>query len=776
MTKEASKSDDERPRRVRIASGIQVSAFARHSAFAIRQSAQLFAVGCVVLGGLSFAQNAPRIGYTYPAGGQAGASFLVRVGGQFLDGVTNAHFSGPGVQAVVLDHFKPITQQQFNNLRERMQELQKEKKSPAVQRELAEIRAKIANFNPRPANPAIVEHATLRVTIATNASLGRCELRLGTPNGLSNPLVFQIGQLPEFRKTETKTDPNDNRPFRQNPEQWSAVEPTETSITLPATVNGQILRGGVDRFRFHARKGQSLVAVVSARELMPYLADAVPGWFQATLTLRDAAGRELAYDDDFQFRPDPVLHFAIPKDGEYSLEIKDAIFRGREDFVYRLSVGEFPFVTGIFPLGGRVGETTAVELTGWNLPSAKLAHENKTTGVDLIAVTAADRVSNRRAFAVDELPEALEAEPNDQLSRPQRVTPPVTVNGRIGQPGDVDCFRFEGRAGEEIVAEILARRLESPLDSLLKLFDASGKQIAVNDDTEDKASGLNTHHADSYLRITLPADGAYCLQLGDTQRKGGLEYAYRLRLSAPQPDFALRLVPSTVSLRAGGSVSLTAFAVRRDGFTNEITLALSNPPAGFKLSGARIPAGAEQVKFTLTAPLNNLATPATLAFEGRAMIRGQSVTRPVAPADDLMQAFAYHHLVVADQFRAAVGGRFAPRTAIRVLSATPLKIPVGGTARVRFEIPPGRFVDKLQLELLDPPEGLSVQGYSVARDIAELTLQSDGVKSKPGQKGNLVVNVFAARPNDAKAKAPAGKQRGPMATLPAVPFETVARE
>jgi hypothetical protein len=63
---------------------------------------------------------------------------------------------------------------------------------------------------------------------------------------------------------------------------------------------------------FQARQGQSLVIAASARELMPYLADAVPGWFQAVLTLYDAAGKEVAYDDDFRFHPDPVLHYVAP--------------------------------------------------------------------------------------------------------------------------------------------------------------------------------------------------------------------------------------------------------------------------------------------------------------------------------------------------------------------------------------------------------------------------------------------------------------------------------
>src|SRR5208283_2109058 len=98
-----------------------------------------------------------------------------------------------------------------------------------------------------------------------------------------------------------------------------------------------------------------------ARELLPYLADAVPGWLQAVLTLYDARGKELEYEADFRFHPDPVLLFKIPSDGEYVLEIRDALYRGREDFVYRIAVGELPFVTSIFPLGGRAGTRAIIE-------------------------------------------------------------------------------------------------------------------------------------------------------------------------------------------------------------------------------------------------------------------------------------------------------------------------------------------------------------------------------------------------------------------------------
>ena len=92
-----------------------------------------------------------------------------------------------------------------------------------------------------------------------------------------------------------------------------------------------------------------------ARDLIPYLPDAVPGWFQAALALYDAKGRELEHADHYLFHPDPVLHYEIPKDGEYVVEIRDSIYRGREDFVYRITLGELPYVTSIFPLGGPAG-------------------------------------------------------------------------------------------------------------------------------------------------------------------------------------------------------------------------------------------------------------------------------------------------------------------------------------------------------------------------------------------------------------------------------------
>jgi len=258
---------------------------------------------------------------------------------------------------------------------------------------------------------------------------------------------------------------------------------------------------------------------------------------------------------------------------------------------------------------------------------------------------------------MDSLPECFEKEPNNTARVAQKVTLPIIINGRIGEPGDTDVFQFEGRAGERMAAEVYARRLDSPVDSALKLTDAAGRQLAFNDDYEDKASGLNTHHADSYLIATLPADGTYFVHLNDVQRQGGTACGYRLRLSAPRPDFELRVVPSSLSARPGSTATLTAYALRKDGFTNDIVLFLNDAPDGIKVSSGKISGTNDQVRLTLTVPFMPQKEPVRLGLAGRAIIEGDAVIRLAVPAEDMMQAFAYRHLVPSESLEVAILGR-----------------------------------------------------------------------------------------------------------------------
>jgi hypothetical protein len=621
-------------------------------------------------------------------------------------------------------------------------------------------------------NRQIAESVLLDVTIDSNAAPGNREMRLRTNMGLTNPMVFQVGTIPEICELE----PNDPVNYWKRPnmailKKLLPVPPLE----LPVVLNGQILPGDIDHFRFRARQGQQLVIATQARSLVPYLADAVPGWFQPLLTLSDADGKPLATASSFQFDPDPVIFYKVPADGEYDIEIRDSLYRGRDDFVYRISVGELPFVTGINPLGGRSGEESVTTLNGWNLPENRLSLDTRSgVGFRQTIWSGGTNFSNRIHYTVDAFPEIGEIEPNDGRPEVQSVKLPVIVNGCLSRPGDVDVYQFEGHAGEEIVAEVMARRLYSPVDSLLRLIGPKGNVVAWNDDSEDKESGILTHSADSYLRTKLTEDGAYRVQLTDSQRHGGPEYCYRLRISPPRPDFVLRATPSSVNLFPGGSMAIRVYALRKDGFAGDIDLSLKDVPEGLTLSGGRIPAGRDSVRVTLSTARLIKDPVIPLKMEGRARIGDETVVRPVVPAEDMMQAFIYRHLVPSQEFLACVMNLPRNLAFIRLANNGPVEIPAGGAATVKVLLPNIPMLKDLQLELDEPPPGVTLQESATDTEGITLRLKADGEKVKDGYADNLIVEIILNR--EGKDAGPDGKkpkQRISLGMLPAIPFKVI---
>jgi hypothetical protein len=746
--------------------------------------------------------NTPRLGYAFPAGGRQATTFQITLGGRYLDGIKQVYFSGSGVEAKVLNKIEPMKSDEAKALRQRLTKLTrlpKDKRDDKTRLELSGLERKIAVYQGettrRRAQPAISEAVALEVTIAANAEQGRREMKIQTARGMSNPIRFYVGRLPEFRENEPGLVPDElefSTPLRFPPL-------VTTDISLPAIANGQIMPrqpdyvhrhakrftpGDADRYRFEARQGQRLVVAASARELVPYLADAVPGWFQATLMLFDANGNELAYHDDYHFHPDPVLFFEVPENGQYVIEIKDAIFRGRPDFVYRITISELPFITSIFPLGGPLGEHTAVELTGWNLPVDKLTMDTKgkSPGIHPLSARAGDATSNTVPFAVDTLPECLEKEPNDSPPTAQPVTLPTIVNGRMNRSGDWDVFRIEGRAGEQITAEVTARRLASSMDSVLELTDAAGKRLAFNDDHEDKADALGTHHADSLIHATFPAAGTYFLRLGDAQHQGGSEYAYRLRISAPRPDFALRVVPSDINAETSRLKPITIFALRKDGFDGEIALSFQGDSEGVLMDGGLIPAGQDHVRVTLTLASWLPVDPLSLCLKGRATIAGEEVVRTAIPANDMMQAFAYNHLVPAEELTLLLPGSRKPskrptnphafQSRWVLLDDQPIKIPIGGDTELQARVPWDANRGEIQVELSEPPEGIIITKTSCADRTATIVLHGDAEKLTPGLKGNLIGNGYQKRAETNK-EGKTREYRTFLGPLPAIPFEVV---
>ena len=144
----------------------------------------------------------------------------------------------------------------------------------------------------------------------------------------------------------------------------------------------------------------------------------------------------MAFDDDYRFKPDPMLLFEVPEDGEYVLAIADAIYRGREDFVYRITIGEMPVRDEHLSAGrprGRAGGGRNGRLEPRRGEAAPPAGDAAPGIYSDRRPQPSGLVSNPLPFALDTLPECLDQEPNDDPAHAQKVQLPVIVNGRIDQ-------------------------------------------------------------------------------------------------------------------------------------------------------------------------------------------------------------------------------------------------------------------------------------------------------------------------------------------------------
>lgn len=129
-------------------------------------------------------------------------------------------------------------------------------------------------------------------------------------------------------------------------------------------------------------------------------------------------------------------------------------------------------------------------------------------------------VSNPRLFAVDHgLVDQLDTEPNNVPAQAQAVSVNCAVAG-MSDGNNEDLFRFSAKAGQRIVIDCQAGKLDSLMDATMSLSTAEGKLLASSSD----------HHGrDPLIDFVAPADGEYLIRLYDLSYRGG--FPYRLRIT-----------------------------------------------------------------------------------------------------------------------------------------------------------------------------------------------------------------------------------------------------
>lgn len=175
----------------------------------------------------------------------------------------------------------------------------------------------------------------------------------GDPSGVIKKSVTlppnAVSPFPVFAEKDGLLSPSPHwitvSPLEHVSENGAANEKQEAAVAMPAppsAAHGVLSTPGkTDWFKFTAKKGDSFVIKIVARELRSPL--------DSIVSLHDAKGKRLGRNDD-QGGPDSRLPWDCPADGEYFLEVSDQLGRGAEDFVYRIEIErKAPALTASLP-------------------------------------------------------------------------------------------------------------------------------------------------------------------------------------------------------------------------------------------------------------------------------------------------------------------------------------------------------------------------------------------------------------------------------------------
>ena len=445
-----------------------------------------------------------------------------------------------------------------------------------------------------------------QVTIAADASLGFRKARVRNSQGVSNWLNFVVGDLPEVIEQEIDG------------------APLPVAVVLPVTINGRIFpREDVDIWSFEARAGVSYTCEVMAERLGSPL--------DSHLNVLGPHGQAITDNEDY-IGKDSRLHFTASESGLYQVRIHDANFNGLQHYVYRLTISDGPYIESIYPLGGRYGSSIAFQTTGQNLPESPIGLQlpaDRSESTELTWSTQFSIAGNRTnsiRLELSDLPEMLEAEPNDlseDITERETVKVPAVLNGRIDRPGDVDTWRFAARKNESIDIEIHGARLGSRIDSVLTISNLAGNELATSDDIEKGQS-------DSRIVFNAPEDAVFELSVRDRfAYRGGPDYAYRvlLQTSDTSPDFELQIAQDVINVPRKAEVKLKVKAIRKNGMNSAIAISVDGLPDGVTVTGNTIADKKTETDLVFKATETAKLSLAELSIVGNALIADKPIAK-----------------------------------------------------------------------------------------------------------------------------------------------------
>jgi hypothetical protein len=362
-------------------------------------------------------------------------------------------------------------------------------------------------------------------------------------------------------------------------DELTAVPFTSALSSLPAAMYGELTGGTVLRTSFRGGKGERFVAEIESRRLGSALTP--------ILRLLNERGVQIAWaDEEAALAGDARLETTLPGDGDYTIELHDAYYRGGAPGMFRLKVGDFRYADLTLPLAVQRGTIGSLELVRSNL-SRMISFDAKGQSLGPqfgpFAGQSPSLATTPRLLVSDH---AEIVEPAGTDGPHAAPAGPVGISGRLSREGEEDRYKMPVTSGAALRFDVLAERAGSPVDAVLSIRNEQGQQLAAGDDRPGTT--------DPGLDFTVPGGvSTLVVAIRDLHRRGGRDFIYRLSVKpASHPDFALAMPQDTVHIPRGGRVAVRVQATRQ-GHAGAILLEDVGLPPGVEMFPREIPARAD---------------------------------------------------------------------------------------------------------------------------------------------------------------------------------------
>ncbi len=228
--------------------------------------------------------------------------------------------------------------------------------------------------------------------------------------------------------------------------------------------------------------------------------------------------------------------------------------------------------------------------------------ENQPTGVYELRVATKQAVSSISHLLITDFPVVEESnDGNDSPASAQSVPLPAAICGVCDRNEDVDCFRFVGKQGQRITAQVYAQRVTECIHTMvvkhpiyhmnpvLTVLGPSGQVVAEND---------NFYGGDSFLNCELPESGEYVVRIRDVRYAGSEKFSYCLEIS--ERPFLKAVFP--LAVQSGTSVELDPVGYRLEDVESLTLTAAPEQPLGWNPIRLQIPGGQTNEVPVLTSP------------------------------------------------------------------------------------------------------------------------------------------------------------------------------